>query len=155
MKLNLKIVTLLIGFFLTNSALASECDKSCQKNLIDSYFERLGEVYKKGSKAEDIVNLFGLFSPEVRYEHIEYEANFNKQEWQVAFTENHKRGAYSAANNSVITVKNYIFGKSHVAIEYSYGEISETGDWVAKGDQNLLALFGFKGKKINLVREYW
>ncbi len=151
----LKIISLLTALTITNFAMASECDKSCKKHLVENYFSLLGEVYKKESKSEDIVKLFDLFHSDVRYEHIEYQANFNKLEWQQAFTENQNRGAYGASKNSVISVKNYIFGKNHIAIEYSYGEISETGDWTPKGDQNLLALFGFSGRKISLVREYW
>jgi hypothetical protein len=154
-KSNIKIIFLLIGFAIMNPALASECDNACKKSLVDNYFSFLSNVYKAGSTPDEIEKLFSLFTSEVRYEHIEYQANFNKSEWRMAFTDNQKRGAYSASKDSLITAQTFIYGKNHVAVEYSYGEVSKEGQWSPKGEKNLLILFGFNESKINLVREYW
>lgn len=155
MKMTIKILMLSLAILAMNNVSASECDNSCKKQVIEKYFSFLGEIYKEGSSPEQVSTLFSLMSAGVKYEHIEYEADFDRAQWHQAFIANLERGVYAAPKNSVISVENYIYGKHHVAVEYSYGEVNKTGDWVPKGDQKLLALFGFDEEKLTLVREYW
>ncbi|MDN4501915.1 hypothetical protein QX776_05855 [Alteromonadaceae bacterium BrNp21-10] len=154
-KSRLQALLFIFSLHISGTVMASNCDNSCQQGLIQDYFSLLGEVYKQGSTTHDVERLFKLFTDDVKYEHIEYQANFNQQEWGDAFKANLKAGAYSADENSAIRVEKYIFGKQYVAVEYSYGQRLSNGDWVAQGDQKLFALFGFQQNKINLVREYW
>lgn len=123
--------------------------------MAENYFTHLSKVYRKGSSERDVDSLFELLHTNVKYEHLEYEANFNRNDWIVAFKNNLERGAYSADQKDGIRVEDYIYGKHHVAVEYSYGQVAAEGKWQPKGDQKLLALFGFSGGKIILVREYW
>lgn len=146
---------LMIQFVISTSAYAEDCDRFCQKSLIDDYFNYLAAVYREGSSESDVDQLFKILHHNVKYEHIEYKANFDFDEWKDAFKNNLKRGAYTAEEKDGIRVEDYIFGKNYVAIEYSYGYLSSEGEWQPKGDQQLLALFGFTNNKISLVREYW
>ena len=152
-----KVLFLSILFFLLMpiKGYSVDCDQDCQKTLIEEYFTNLAKVYQQDSREADVNRLFELFDQNVKYEHLEYGANFERNEWITAFKNNQRRGAYSAGPKDSIRVENYIFGKSHVAVEYSYGEITNSGEWLPKGDQKLFALFGFNGSKIVLVREYW
>lgn len=154
-KLSCFIFVVWVVLFFSAPSLAADCQLTCQKRVIENYFKLLAKVFQKGSTEKDIVNLFALFDPEVRYEHLDYEANFNKEEWLQAFTANLQRGAYQAAQNEVIRVTNIIFGKTHVAVEYKYGILAVDGSWGAKDNKGLFALFGFKDDKIVLLREYW
>lgn len=145
---------LLVLLFISSIASSGECDSPCKEKLIVDYFKFLDTVYRTGSSEADIDKLFQLFHPEVKYQHFEYDANFNKTEWHVAFIGNLKQGAYKKQQNESIKVTTYIHGKSHSAVEYIYGR-EEKNDWIPTDGEKLLALFGFKGDKIILVREYW
>lgn len=142
---------LLISFV----ASAEECNNKCQERRVEEYFDLLSEVYRKGSKESDIEALFGLFSSDVSYEHLNYQASFNREEWKSAFLNNHRRGAYKSASNQFIKVETYIHGKGYVAVSYSYVFKSKNGSLLPKGDQKLLALFGITHGKISSVKEYW
>lgn len=152
---NILVFTLFVGVFSSSKSMALACYNACKESAISSYFEKLSKVFRKGSDSGSVKDLFSLFHDEVKYEHFEYDANFNKLEWFDAFQNNLDRGVYSKGDQEGMRVEKYIFGKSHVAVECGYGEQTSTGEWARKGDQNLLAVFGFKGKKIVLVREYW
>lgn len=134
---------------------AADCDPVCQKQLVERYFELLDEVYKKGSEERDIENLFTLFHPAVKYEHLEYGADFGLKDWKDAFMANLEREAYAAGESDRIKITGLIHGKRHAAAEYQYGSVSKNGEWVPKDGQGLLALFGFRDGRIVLVREYW
>src|SRR5690606_12235801 len=155
MKLTLSFFSILTVLMLSNTAHTEECGKACQKDRIENYFMSLAKIYREGSRENDIDNLFKPFHENVKYEHFEYDASFNRSDWIAAFKNNRQRGAYSAGQKDGIRVENYIFGKHHVAVEYSYGQGKADGEWEPKGDQKLFALFGFNGDKIILVREYW
>jgi hypothetical protein len=113
--------------------------------ITDQYFERLFKVMSAGSSEKDVQALFGLMHDDVRYEHFEYEANFNREEWYQAFLANLERGAYQMTVEERIVKTNVIYGKSHAAVEYRY----------ANKDEKLLILFGFQDGQIILVRELW
>ncbi len=88
-----------IGFsftclILSNIAIASSCDSICQLDQIKSYFAALDKVSRKYSSIEDIDSLLTLMHDNVKYIHVEYEANFDKESWRKAFIRNLKRGAY-------------------------------------------------------------
>jgi len=132
------------------------CSRECQASLVQSYFERLSKVYQAGSSEEDLNVFFELMHDSVKYEHIQYGANFNKSSWVEAFHRNFKRGAYKKAANEKMKVLKFIHGKSHVAVEYAYGSTDEKGNWTeAETGPGLLAVFGFQDSKITLIREYW
>lgn len=147
-----------IGFFLTysvfsNAAIASSCNSTCQLNQINSYFAALDKVSRKGSNNEDVDSLLSLMHDNVQYIHVEYEANFNKKSWRKAFIRNIERGVYRNSAKNEIRILNSIFGKNHIAIEYSHGVIQQNGIW--QKTEPLLVLFGFIDGKISLVKELW
>lgn len=155
MKVKISFFSILILLIVSNPAYSEECGRDCQKENIENYFMYLSKVYRKGSSQRDVDNLFELLHANVTYEHFEYGANFDRNDWIAAFKRNLEGGAYSAGQNDGIRVENYIYGRHHVAVEYSYGQVAADGAWEPKGDQELFALFGFSGSKIIQVREYW
>ena len=136
-----------------NNAFADNCDSACQINQINSYFKALDKISAKGSSIEDIDQFLSLLHADVKYIHVEYEANFDLASWRKAFVRNLERGAYQNGNENEQRVLNTIFGKNHVAVEYSHGVMQPDGAWQPK--QPLLVLFGFTEGKISLVKELW
>lgn len=137
-------------------AAPSACDAACKEAQINAYFDRLSGVYRDGSARADIDRLFDLFAPNVRYAHLEYDANFERAEWKEAFIGNLERGAYKKDKNELIEVTEIIHGRSHSAVEYRYMRRTKDGELEPADDQGgLLALFGFEGKQIVLIEEYW
>ena len=155
MKPMLFIFQLTLVLSLSGNTYAAECDSQCQDQLVENYFTLLDKVYRESSKESDITNLFELFDSGVKYEHLAYEANFDRNSWMEAFKGNLERGAYKGSPEDKTKVTNIIFGKQHVAVEYKYGKISKNGKWSPTDDKGLFALFEFKDNKITLVREYW
>lgn len=150
-----KYLFLLVIVFISNRALEANCDRSCKEQLVRAYFDRLEVVYRESSAVEDIDALFQVFHRDVRYEHVEYQADFNFGAWREAFVSNLNRGAYNNGPDDGIRITKIINGKSHMAAEYGYGKIDEDGHWLPGESTDLLILFGFKDGKISLVREYW
>ena len=140
-------------FILSNTAIAASCDSNCQLNQITSYFLALDKISRKGSSSEDIDSLLALTHDDVKYIHVEYEANFTKESWRKAFVRNLERGAYQKSEKNEMRVMNTIFGKNHIAIEYSHGVIQQDGTW--QQTEPLLVIFGFTDGKISLVKELW
>ncbi len=138
---------------LSNIATASSCDSTCQLDQIKSYFSALDKVSRKGLSIEDIDSLLALMHDNVKYIHVEYEANFDKESWRKAFIRNLKRGAYQNTVKNEKCIINSILGKNHIAIEYSHGVTQENGTW--QQTEPLLVLFGFTEGKISLVKELW
>lgn len=137
-------------------AASPTCDAACKEAQINAYFERLSGVYREGSSSADIDRLFALFAPNVRYAHLEYDANFERAEWKDAFIGNLERGAYKKDENELIEVTEIIHGRSHSAVEYRYMRRTKDGKLEPADDQGgLLALFGFEGNQIVLIEEYW
>jgi hypothetical protein len=110
-------------------------------------------VSRKNSTLNDIDLLLALTHDDVKYIHVEYEANFTKELWRKAFIRNLERGAYQNNANNEMHVLNSIFGKNHVAIEYSHGVIQPNGTW--EKTEPLLVVFGFTNGKISLIKELW
>lgn len=131
-----------------------ECSHACQLSLVSAYFAALDTVYRADSTQEDIEQLFTLFHEDVQYKHLDYGANFDKTAWQTAFSNNLQRGVYTNDANETIGILNVIHGKNHTAVAYAYGTEDEDGNWTQDGEE-LLALFGFEGNKIILIRELW
>lgn len=132
---------------------AKECTTECQVKQVEAYFGALDKVSLKNSNAGDIDALLALMHDDVKYIHVEYQANFNKAIWRKAFMRNLQRGAYNDSEAEEMRLVRYIPGKNHLAVEYSHGERKRDGRWVA-GDLNL-AVFGFTEGKISLIRELW
>lgn len=153
MKLIYNIGFSITCFILSNTAIAASCDSSCQLNQITSYFLALDKISRKGSSSEDIDSLLALTHADVKYIHVEYEANFTKESWRKAFVRNLERGAYQKSEENKMRIMNTIFGKNHVAIEYSHGVIQQDGTW--QQAEPLLVIFGFADGKISLVKELW
>ncbi|ATC97227.1 hypothetical protein [Pseudoalteromonas tunicata] len=153
MKFILKIGLLLAFLILSKTTFAASCDSTCQLNQINSYFTALDKINRKGSTLNDIDSLLDLTHDDVKYIHVEYEANFTKESWRKAFLRNLERGAYQNSANNEMRIINTIFGKNHTAIEYSNGVIQQDGTW--QQTESLLVLFGFKDGKISLIKELW
>ncbi|KNC65763.1 hypothetical protein [Pseudoalteromonas ardens] len=131
----------------------ADCTADCQLSKVNQYFDALDTVSYKGSTVADIDALIGLMHDEVKYEHVEYLANFDKPAWRRAFLRNHESGRYDSATNREIRVLRTIPGKNHVAVEYAYGFNQADGSW--QRQEPRLAVFGFKEGKISLIRELW
>ncbi|KGJ89838.1 nuclear transport factor 2 family protein [Colwellia psychrerythraea] len=153
MKFFYKVGLVITSLFLSNIALAANCDSACQLIQIKSYFSALDEVGRKGSTIKDIDSLLAMVHKDVKYIHVEYQANFTKESWREAFIRNLNRGSYQKTKNNEARVINTIFGKNHVAVEYAHGVINSDGTW--KKNDARLALFGFKDGKILLIKELW
>jgi len=148
-----KVGLVITSLFFSFATWAAGCNTSCQLEQIQSYFSALDDVGRKGSTIKTIDSLLALVHDDVRYIHVEYQADFTKESWREAFIRNLKRGAYQHTQNHKIRVINTIFGKNHVAVEYSHGVINPSGLW--QKDDALLVLFGFKDDKISLIKELW
>ena len=119
MKFIFKIILLLWCFTLPSKAYALDCDSNCQLKQINAYFSALDVIGRKGSSIEDIDELLSLTHDDVKYIHVEYQANFTKQSWRKAFIRNLKRGAYQKSKENEMRILKTIFGKNYIAIEYS------------------------------------
>src|SRR5690606_3403276 len=116
-----KATALALGFMVSlacRTAVAADvdCPPDCQRQLVEMYFSRIGAVFKAGSAMEDVERLFELFHADVRYQHLDYQADFNLDEWKSAFVGNLHRGAYQASSSQHIKVEHVIFGKHHAAV---------------------------------------
>ena len=146
----------IIGFlliFTPNISWASDCLSKCQITQVEAYFEALDKVARKGSTVTDIDNLLALMHDDVKYVHVEYEADFNKDTWRKAFQRNLNLGRYQKSNKHEKRILKSISGKNHIAIEYSNGVIQKDGQWLQ--GEPLLAVFRFQDGKISLVKELW
>lgn len=153
MKFILMLGLVLTSLVSSKQVLASSCDSACQLTQINSYFSALDKVSLKNSSVQDIDSLLALTHDDVKYIHVEYEANFNKQSWRKAFIRNLKRGAYQNSANNEKRILNSIFGKNHTAIEYAHGVIQADGTW--QQAEPRLVLFAFTDGKISLIKELW
>lgn len=153
MQVLLKVLIGLSLVFLSNSIIAKECDQSCQLEQVTAYFAALDKVARTGSVPADIDALLDLTHDDVKYIHVEYQANFSKDTWRSAFLRNLKLGRYQNTDKNQIRILNSIAGKNHVAIEYSHGLIQENGKW--QESDKYLAVFGFTNGKLSLIKELW
>jgi len=149
---------LIIGFVFicltfASTTSASTCESTCQLDLVTSYFKALDKIARKGSSSQDIDFLLGFVHDDVKYIHVEYQADFNKKSWRKAFVRNLERGAYQNNESNEIRVLSSISGKNYMAIEYSHGVIQADGMW--QKSEPLLVVFGFTESKISLVKELW
>lgn len=143
---------LVISANLTKASEA-QCDNACMLSGAESYFNALDKVAKKNSSPKDIDNLLEQMHPSIKYEHIEYGANFDLESWRKAFNRQLSLGSYDNGPENQIRIINTIYGKSHIAVEYSHGLIQKDGSW--QSDMKMFALFGFTNGKVSLIREYW
>ncbi|WP_046006315.1 nuclear transport factor 2 family protein [Pseudoalteromonas rubra] len=154
MKTTRKIMTsAFLGLLSLGAQAKADCTTDCQLSKVNQYFDALDTVSYKGSTAADIDALINLMHDEVKYEHIEYQANFDKPAWRRAFLRNLESGRYDSATSREIRVLRTIPGKSHIAVEYAYGVNQADGSW--QQQEPMLAVFGFKDGKISLIRELW
>lgn len=153
MKFILIVGLVFTSFIASKPVLASNCDSSCQLAQINLYFSALDQVSRKSSSIKDIDSLLALTHDDVKYVHVEYEANFNKESWRKAFIRNLERGAYQNSTKDEKRVINRIFGKNHIAVEYAHGVIQPDGAW--QQTKPRLAIFGFTNGKISLIKELW
>lgn len=114
MKLNLLIAFILSTLIMVKPAIASDCDSTCQLTQINAYFSALDNISRKDSTVKDIDALLLLTHDTVKYVHVEYEANFNKESWRKAFIRNLERGAYKNSLNNEMRVLNSISGKNYI-----------------------------------------
>ena len=145
-----------LGLFLLttyNTAHSEECKTACQLQQVQSYFAALDKIAKEGSTPADIEALLALTHDDVRYIHVQYEADFTKDTWRKAFLRNLELGRYQKTDKNQIRILNSIAGKDHIAIEYSHGVINCNGEW--EKTDNYLALFGFTDGKLSLIKELW
>lgn len=144
---------LLLGFLALANPARSGCPPECQREQVSAYFRALDKVFQERSTVTDIDSLFSILHDEVRYLHVRYEADFQRDEWRDAFIGNLERGAYRNGPERKIGIMSVIHGKDAVAIEYAHGEVLSDGTW--RGTEPLLALFRFTDGKISLIEELW
>jgi hypothetical protein len=129
------------------------CDAGCMRAEVEAYFDGLDAISRSGSTPEDVDALMERLHGGVRYVHVEYEADFTREQWRQAFLGNLERGAYANGFDDEIRVLRSIPGKRHLAVEYSHGHRLPDGSWTAT--ERLLVLFGFTDGRISLVKELW
>lgn len=150
------LIRISFGLFLvifSNQTIAEDCNENCQLAQVKTYFSALDKISKAGSTTSDIEALLALTHEDVKYLHVEYQANFTKDTWRKAFERNLGLERYQKTEKNQIRILNSIKGNNHIAIEYSHGLIDDDGKW--EPTNKYLALFGFKDGKIVLVRELW
>ena len=148
-----RIFTACLLALLAAPSLANSCDKDCQLTQAKAYFEALDKVARRGSTAADIDALLNGMHDEVRYLHLEYDANFDKASWRSAFLRQLKLGNYQNGPENRIEILNAIHGKRHLAVEYSHGLVDAKGQW--QPGTPYMALFAFEGDKITEIKELW
>ena len=142
-------------YSLISKSVAQEnsCDQDCKRSIVENYLEHIVEIFVLGSSVKEIDDFLSQVHDEIKYEHKEYGADFDKEKWRKAFIRQLERGSYNESKQMKGGILNIIYGKNHAAVEYSYGTLNSNGVW-EKGHVKF-ALFGFKDKKVSLVREYW
>ena len=144
---------LLLGLLLSASSETVDCPAQWQLEQVRTYFHALDNVFRAGATVADIDHLFSALHENVRYVHVEYEADFDRESWRAAFLGNLERGAYNNGPERKIGITKVIHGKHHMAVEYSHGEVQPDGKW--KSGEPLLALFRFTDGKISRIEELW
>jgi hypothetical protein len=153
MKCITKLAVFCFSVFLSTSVFAKECDSLCQLDQVETYFSALDKVARKGSTMSDIDTLLALMHDDVKYIHVQYDANFNKETWRKAFLRNLKKGRYQNTDSNEIRILNSIAGHNHIAVEYSHGLKKQDGKWLPT--DKYLVLFGFTEGKMSLIKELW
>ena len=153
MRILFNVITCLSFIILSYSSMAKDCDEYCQLEQVKAYFFALDKVAKKGSTSSDVDALLSLTHDDVKYIHVQYEANFTKDTWRKAFLRNIELGRYQKTDKNQIRILNSIEGKNHIAIEYSHGVIQANGKW--EKTNKYLAIFGFTDGKLSLIKELW
>ncbi len=153
MRILFNVITCLSFIILSYSSMAKDCDEYCQLEQVKAYFFALDKVAKKGSTSSDVDALLALTHDDVKYIHVQYEANFTKDTWRKAFLRNIELGRYQKTDKNQIRILNSIEGKNHIAIEYSHGVIQANGKW--EKTNKYLAIFGFTDGKLSLIKELW
>lgn len=150
-----RIGVMVVGVLLSYSTSGKEieCNSECKLLQVEQYFQNIDKVFRKDSSSMDIDRFLTHLHDEVKYEHIEYGADFTKDKWRNAFLKQLEMNSYTDGPDSEARVINIIYGKHHAAVEYSYGKVKSDGVW-EKGEA-YFALFGFKDGRISLIREYW
>ena len=153
MRILFNVITCLSFIILSYSSMAKDCDEYCQLEQVKAYFFALDKVAKKGSTSSDVDAILALTHDDVKYIHVQYEANFTKDTWRKAFLRNIELGRYQKTDKNQIRILNSIEGKNHIAIEYSHGVIQANGKW--EKTNKYLAIFGFTDGKLSLIKELW
>ena len=153
MRILFNVITCLSFIILSYSSMAKDCDEYCQLEQVKAYFFALDKVAKKGSTSSDVDALLALTHDDVKYIHVQYEANFTKDTWRKAFLRNIELGRYQKTDKNQIRILNSKEGKNHIAIEYSHGVIQANGKW--EKTNKYLAIFGFTDGKLSLIKELW
>jgi hypothetical protein len=153
MIFRLKVILILTTLAFSSFIKAQECNETCKIDAVNSYFDALDKVAKKGSTEKDVDALLALMHDNVNYVHVEYKANFDKASWRKAFLRNLKLARYQNTEKNQQRIIKHILGKNYIAVEYSHGVVLDNGQWQAT--EPLLALFGFTDGKISLIKELW
>lgn len=130
-----------------------DCSPECQLEQVNNYFSALDEVYREGSTVAEIDHLLSILHEDVRYIHVDYEADFDRDSWREAFIGNLERGAYRNGPENEMRISNVIHGKNYIAVEYSHGIVQPDGTF--ESDDPLLVLFTFTDGKISCIEELW
>lgn len=152
----MRTLTILLAIMANQVAYAQKPDQVTPNVpiVISEYFSRLNTIYQAGSTVQDIDNFLLQLHDDVRYLHVNYEADFDKTTWHAAFTRNHQAGSYAESATHCIAITNAIAGKNYHAVEYTYGLLN-ADNCEPQNDDRLLILFGFTEGKISLVQELW
>lgn len=132
---------------------SAACPAECQLEQVNAYFEALDKVYQEGSTVADVDHLLAQLHEDVRYVHVDYGADFERDAWRAAFIGNLERGAYANGPEQKMGILTVIHGKNHAAVEYAHGAVSPDGVW--EGEEPLLVLFAFTDGKISRIEELW
>jgi hypothetical protein len=142
------------------AALATGCaqekpvDANDAPDVISHYFDRLDSVYKAGSTEADIENLLDLMTPDVRYVHKVYEADFDLESWRAAFNRIQTGGGYQNPDTFCSAITKFIPGNGYHAVEYAAGSVS--GNMcIPNDDTRMLIVFSLRDGKLARIEELW
>ena len=144
---------LLLAVLVSANSEGVDCSPECQLEQVTVYFQALDKVFREGSTAADIDALLSHMHERVRYVHVEYGADFDRESWRAAFLRNVERGAFNNGPERKIGILKVIHGKNHAAVEYAHGAVLPDGTW--ESGEPLLVLFEFTEGKISRIEELW
>ena len=150
----LKILTLLAAIITSQAALAEEvCGHTCQSEKIEDYYIKISKVMMAGSSVEDVRRFLTVLHNDVRYIHVKYEADFDKEAWHKAFMRRMEGGNYNNHPEDTTKVLRIIHGYNSAAVEFISKYTNEDG--VRITNPKRLAFFTFKDGKISKIQDYW
>ena len=116
-RLLLILIFLSVSFSCTIHAQeATKAHKDSLITIINDYYKLNLKVFQKGSKVEDIDNIFNLFTKDFTYVHPKYGGVYTREDLYNGYVRNQKNNGYNG-NVTDIKIANMIAGLNAVTVE--------------------------------------